>query len=140
MFSNTKQNLRWVGDEPTLKLHELTADYPLRFFSFALLSSICLFRARFQGEKIPKSDTEKAETICIEVTRYYIEKVVHVIHLLSSKLLENWGFEEISVMLNKDLNKYNLHSAGDFNINTLRPRSDWSNHFSNLNDMFSLTN
>lgn len=140
MFSNTKQNLRWVGDEPTLKLDELTSDYPLRFFSFALRSNIYLFRGRFHGEKIPKSETEKAETICIEVTRYYIEKVVHVIHLLSSKLLENWGFEEISVMLNKDLNKYNLHSAGDFNINTLRPRSDWSNHFSNLNDMFSLTN
>lgn len=140
MFSNTKQNLRWVGDEPTLKLDELTSDYPLRFFSFALRSNICLFRGRFHGEKIPKSETEKAETICIEVTRYYIEKVVHIIHLLSSKLLENWGFEEISVMLNKDLNKYNLHSAGDFNINTLRPRSDWSNHFSNLNDMFSLTN
>lgn len=46
-------------------------------------------QGRFHGEKIPKSETEKAETICIEVTRYYIEKVVHVIHLLSSKLLEN---------------------------------------------------
>lgn len=134
MFSNTKQNLRWVGDEPTLKLDELTAHYPLIFFSFALHSSICLFRGRFHGEKIPKSETEKAETICTEVTRYYTEKVVHVIHLLSSKLLENGDFEDISVMLNKALNKYNLHSAGDFNINTLRTRSDWSNHFSNLSD------
>ena len=43
--------------------------------------------------------------------------------------------------LNKALNKYdNLLLAGDLNINTLRPTSDSSNHLSDLNDTFSLTN
>ena len=43
--------------------------------------------------------------------------------------------------LNKALNKYeNLLLAGDLNINTLRPTSDSSNHLSDLNNTFSLTN
>ena len=43
--------------------------------------------------------------------------------------------------LNKALNKYdNLLLAEDLNINTLRPTSDSSNHLSDLNDTFSLTN
>ena len=50
-------------------------------------------------------------------------------------------FEEIYVTLNKALNEYdNLLLAGDLNINTLRPTSDSSNHLSDLNDTFSLTN
>ena len=50
-------------------------------------------------------------------------------------------FEEISVTLSKALNKYdNLLLAGDLYINTLRPTSDSSNHLSDLNDTFSLTN
>ena len=43
--------------------------------------------------------------------------------------------------LNKALNEYdNLLFAGDLNINTLTPTSDSSNHLSDLNDLFSLTN
>ena len=43
--------------------------------------------------------------------------------------------------LNKALNEYdNLLLAGDLNINTLRATSDSSNHLSDLNDTFSLTN
>ena len=43
--------------------------------------------------------------------------------------------------LNKALNEYdNLPFAGDLNINTLTPTSDSSNHLSDLNDLFSLTN
>ena len=43
--------------------------------------------------------------------------------------------------LNKALNKYdNLLLAGDFNINILRHTSNSSNHLSDLNDTFSLTN
>ena len=43
--------------------------------------------------------------------------------------------------LNKALNKYdNLLLAGDLNINTLRPTSDSSNHLTDLNDTFILTN
>ena len=50
-------------------------------------------------------------------------------------------FEEISVALNKALNKYNnLLIAGDLNINTLRPTSDSSKHLSDLNDSFNLVN
>ena len=59
--------------------------------------------------------------------------------LPSSKLFES--FEEISVTLNRALNKHdNLLLAGDLNINTLRPTSDSSNHLSDLNDTFSLIN
>ena len=50
-------------------------------------------------------------------------------------------FEQISVALNKALNKYNnLLIAGDLNINTLKPTSDSSKHLSDLNNSFSLTN
>ena len=43
--------------------------------------------------------------------------------------------------LKKALNKYdNLLLAGDLNINILRPTSGSSNHLSDLNDTFSLTN
>ena len=50
-------------------------------------------------------------------------------------------FDEMSVILNKALNKYdNLLLVGDLNINTLRPTSDSFNHLSDLNDTFSLTN
>ena len=43
--------------------------------------------------------------------------------------------------LNNIFNKYdNLLLAGDLNINTFRPTSDSSNHLSDLNDTFSLTN
>ena len=54
---------------------------------------------------------------------------------------KNEFFEEISETLNKALNEYdNLFLAADLNINTLRPTSDSSNHFSDLNNTFSLTN
>ena len=68
--------------------------------------------------------------------------MVHFICLPSSKLLKNSVFfEEIYVTLNKALNEYdNLLLAGDLNINTWRPTSDSSNHLSDLNDTFSLTN
>ena len=50
-------------------------------------------------------------------------------------------FEEISVTLNKVLNKYdNLLLARDLNINTWRPTSGSSNDLSDLNDTFTLTN
>ena len=67
---------------------------------------------------------------------------MHFICLPSSKLLKNSVFfEEIYVTLNKALNEYdNLLLAGDLNINTWRPTSDSSNHLSDLNDTFSLTN
>ena len=43
--------------------------------------------------------------------------------------------------LNKALNEYDkLLLAGDLNINTLRPTSDSSNHFFDLNDTLSLIN
>ena len=50
-------------------------------------------------------------------------------------------FEETYVTLNKALNEYsNLLLAENLNINTLRLNSDSSNHLSDLNDAFSLSN
>ena len=52
-------------------------------------------------------------------------------------------FRKLSFLrtLNKALNEYdNLLFTGDLNINTLRPTSGSSNHLSDLNDTFSLTN
>ena len=58
-----------------------------------------------------------------------------------SRHFRNDHLWQVSVALNKALNKYdNLLLAGDLNINTLRPTSDSSNHLSDLNDTFSLTN
>ena len=66
---------------------------------------------------------------------------MHFICLPPPNFSKTEFFEEISVTLNKALNKYdNLLLAGDLNINTLRPTSDSSNHLSDLNDTFSLTN
>ena len=51
------------------------------------------------------------------------------------------GFSIVLLTLNKALNKYdNLLLEGALNINNLRPRSGSSNHLSNLNNTFSLTN
>ena len=51
------------------------------------------------------------------------------------------GFPIVLGTLNKVLSKYdNLLIAGDLNVNTLRPTSGSSNHLSELNDTFSLTN
>ena len=80
-------------------------------------------------------ETEKAETICIEIT-IAKKKLCILFACRPPKFLE-----EISVTLNKALNKYdNLLLAGDLNTNTLRPTSNSSNHLSDLNDTLSLTN
>ena len=51
------------------------------------------------------------------------------------------AFQLISVILMKALNRYtSLILAGNLNINILRPTSDSSNHLSDLDDTFSLTN
>ena len=83
----------------------------------------------FIAKRIPKFEMKKAKTIYTEIT---IAKKKWCICLPSSK---------ISMTLNKALNEYdNLLLAGDLNINTLRPTSDSSNHLSDLNGTFSLTN
>ena len=67
--------------------------------------------------------------------------MVHFISYRPPNFSKTEFFEEISVTLNKALNEYdNLLLAGDLNINTLRPTSDSSDHLSDLNDTFSLTN
>ena len=67
--------------------------------------------------------------------------MVHFICLPSPNFSKTEFFEEISLTFNKALNKCdNLLLAVDLNINTLRPTSDLSNHLSDLNDTFSLTN
>ena len=90
----------------------------------------------FMVKRVSHLETEKAETTYLEITiakkKWYI---------LPSPIASKTKFlEKISVTLNKALNKYdNLLSAGDLNINTLRPTSRWSNHLSDLNDTFSWT-
>ena len=77
-------------------------------------------------------ETEKVETSCIAITIFKKKCCI----LLAYKF-----FEEFSLTLSKALNKYdNLLSAGDLNINILRPTSDSFNHLSGLNDTFSLAN
>ena len=94
----------------------------------------------FLAERIPKFETEKAETICIEIT-IAKKKWCILFAYRPPNFSKTEFFEEISVTLYKALNKYdNLLLAGDLNINTLRPTSDSSNHLSDLNDTFSLTN
>ena len=90
----------------------------------------------FMVKRVSHLETEKADTTYLEITiakkKWYI---------LPSPIASKTKFlEKISVTLNKALNKYdNLLSAGDLNINTLRPTSRWSNHLSDLNDTFSWT-
>ena len=74
----------------------------------------------FMVKRVSHLETEKAETTYLEITiakkKWYI---------LPSPIASKTKFlEKISVTLNKALNKYdNLLSAGDLNINTLRPTS-----------------
>ena len=87
-------------------------------------------------KRVSRLETEKAETTYLEITiakkKWYI--------LPSQIASKTKFFEEILVSPNKALNKYdNLLSAGDLNINTLRPTWRWSNHFSDLNDTSSWT-
>ena len=80
------------------------------------------------------------ETICIEIT-IAKKKWCILFAYRPPNFSKTEFFEEIYVTLNKALNEYdNLLLAGDLNINTLRATSDSSNHLSDLNDTFSLTN
>ena len=64
----------------------------------------------FIVKRVSHLETEKAETTYLEIT-----------------IAKKKFFEEILVTPNKALNKYdNLLSAGDWNINTLRPTWRWS--------------
>ena len=97
-------------------------------------------RKIFIAKRIQRFETEKAGTICIEIT-IAKKKWCILFAYRPPNFSKTEFFEEISVTLNKALNKYdNLLLAGDLNINTLRPTSDSSNHLSDLNDTFSLTN
>ena len=94
----------------------------------------------FIAKRIPKFETDKAEIICIEIT-IVKKKWCILFTYRPPNLSKTEFFVEISVTLDKALNKYdNLLLAGDLNINTLRPTSHSSNNFSDLNDTFSLTN
>ena len=91
-------------------------------------------------KRIPNLETEKAKTVCIEIT-IVKEKWSILFVYLPPNLSKTEFFEEILVTLNKTLNKYdNLLLAEDLNINTLRPTSHSPNYLSDLNDTFSLTN
>ena len=73
-------------------------------------------REGFIAKRIPKLETEKAKTICFKIT---IAKKKRCI--LFADRPPNFSktefFEEISVTINKALNKYdNLLLAGDLNI------------------------
>ena len=101
---------------------------------------LAYLREGFIAKRIPKFETEKAETIWIEIT-IAKKKWCILFAYRPPNFSKTEFFEEISVTLNKALNKYdNLLLAEDLNINTLRPTSDSSNHLSDLNDTFSLTN
>ena len=107
---------------------------------FLAKSLLVYLREGFLAKRIPKFETEKAETIYIEIT-IAKKKWCILFAYRPPNFSKTEFFEEISVTLNKALNKYdNLLLAGDLSINTLRPTSDLSNHLSDLNDTFSLTN
>ena len=76
-------------------------------------------RECFIAKRIPKFETEKAETICIEIT---IAKKKWCI--LFAYRLPNFSktefFEKISVILNKTLNKYDNLLLADTFIGTIR--------------------
>ena len=92
------------------------------------------------AKRIPKFETKKVETICIEIT-IAERKWCILFAYRPPNFLETEFFEGIWVTLNKALNEYgNLLLAEDLNKNTLRPTSDSRNHSSDLDDTFSLTN
>ena len=97
-------------------------------------------RKGFIAKRIPKFETKKVKTICIEIT-IAKKKLCILFAYRPTKFSKNAFFEEIFVTLNKVLNEYdNLLLVGDLNINTWRPISDSCNHLSDLNDTFSMTN
>ena len=87
-----------------------------------------------------KLETKKTEPICLEIATAKKKWCILFVYR-PSNFSKTEFFEEISVTLNKALNKYdNLLLVGDVNINTTRPTSDLSEHLSDLNDTSSLTN
>ena len=66
---------------------------------------------------------------------------MHSFGLRSPNTVKEELFDEIFVNLNKILGEYDIISAGDLNIDELRPCLDSSkNHFSDMKDIFSLAN
>ena len=97
-------------------------------------------RESFIAKRIPKFETKKMETICIEIT-IAERKWCILFAYRPPNFSETEFFEGIWVTLNKALNEYGkLLLAEDLNKNTLRPTSDSRNHSSDLDDTFSLTN
>ena len=91
-------------------------------------------------KRIPKFETKKVETICIEIT-IAERKWCILFAYRPPNFSETEFFEGIWVTLNKALNEYgDLLLAEDLNKNTLRPTSDSRNHSSDVDDTFSLTN
>ena len=73
-------------------------------------------REGFIAKRIPKLETKKAETICFKITiakkKWCISFAYRPPNFSKTKF-----FEEISVTINKALNKYdNLLLAGDLNV------------------------
>ena len=85
-------------------------------------------------------DTENAKTICLELI---IAKKTWCILFAYRSLDANkiMFFNEIYITMNKILGKYgNILLAGDLNIDQLKTGSDSSNHLSDANVVFNLTN
>ena len=67
--------------------------------------------------------------------------MVHSFCLPSPNTVKEEFFDELSVSLNKILGEYDIILAGDLNIDELRPCLDsLKHHFSDMKDIFSLTN
>ena len=85
-------------------------------------------------------ETENAETICLELI---IAKKKWCILFTSRPpdTKKTMFFNKIYITLNNILGKYsNILLAGDVNIDELKTGSDSSNHLSNAEDVFNLTN
>ena len=63
------------------------------------------------------------------------------LHIGPQNKIRLYIFEEISRSLSHIVNKYdNYITAGDLNINMLDPKCDGNSHFSDLKDIYNLSN
>ena len=94
----------------------------------------------FIAKQIKNFETISAETICLELTINKRKWCILFAYRPPNTNKDDF-FSEISISLNKIIDKYDIVLAGDLNIDDLRSYSESSqNHLPDMKDVFSLTN
>ena len=94
----------------------------------------------FIAKQMKKFETINAENICLELTINKRKWCILFAYRPPNTNKDDF-FSEISISLNKIIEKYDIVLAGDLNIDDLKTYSESSqNHLSNMKDVFSLKN